>query len=163
MLNVGVPEFDLIVRLLLAALVGYVISLERKLSGHPAGDRTFALTCLGAAIFALISLKGFAAGDSRIAAGVVSGLGFLGAGMIIRTHGSEIKGLTTAAGIWSVGAVGLALGSGMYILGIASAVLVLFLLASERVLHIDERLAVRRKDLRRQREGDSEPHDDPSA
>jgi putative Mg2+ transporter-C (MgtC) family protein len=162
MINIGVPEVELVIRLLLAALVGYVIGLERKFSGHPAGDRTFALTCLGAAIFALISLKGFGAGDSRIAAGVVSGLGFLGAGMIIRTHGSEIKGLTTAAGIWSVGAVGLALGSGMYILGIFSGLLVLFLLASERILHIDERLSDRRRDLRRQKQGGSGPPDDPS-
>jgi putative Mg2+ transporter-C (MgtC) family protein len=148
MINVGIPEFELVLRLLLSAFLGYVIGLERQYTGHPAGDRTFALTSLGSAIFALISLKAFAAGDSRVAAGVVTGLGFLGAGMIIRTQGREIKGLTTAAGIWSMGAVGLAVGSGMYVLGILSTLLVLFLLASERILHIDARLEARRKAVR---------------
>jgi putative Mg2+ transporter-C (MgtC) family protein len=157
MQNVGVPEFELVLRLLLAALLGYVVGLERQYTGHPAGDRTFALTSLGAAIFALISLKAFSSGDSRVAAGVVTGLGFLGAGMIIRTQGREVKGLTTAAGIWSMGAVGLAVGSGMYILGIFSTLLVLFLLASERILHIDERLAAKRKALRHLQENVQEP------
>ena len=160
MINVGVSEIELAIRLLLAALLGYAVGLERQMSGHPAGDRTFALTSLGAAIFALISLKAFAAGDSRVAAGVVSGLGFLGAGMIIRTQGREIKGLTTAAGIWSMGAIGLAVGSGMYILGIFSTLLVLFLLASERIFHIDDRLAARRKALRERQKMGHDQHED---
>jgi len=134
------PEFQMVMRLLLAAFLGYLIGLERQLTGHPAGDRTFALTSLGAALFSIISLKAFPVGDSRVAAGVVTGLGFLGAGMIIRTQGREIKGLTTAAGIWAAGAIGLAIGSGMYITGTFSAILVLFLLSSERLLHIDERI-----------------------
>jgi len=135
-----IPELELIIRLVLAAFLGYLIGLERQLTGHPAGDRTFALTSLGAALFTIISLKAFPVGDSRVAAGVVTGLGFLGAGMIIRTQGREIKGLTTAAGIWAAGAIGLAVGSGMYIMGIGSAILVLFLLSSERLLHIDQHI-----------------------
>jgi putative Mg2+ transporter-C (MgtC) family protein len=135
-----IPEFELIVRLVLAAFLGYMIGLERQITGHPAGDRTFALTSLGAAMFTIISLKAFPVGDSRVAAGVVTGLGFLGAGMIIRTQGREIKGLTTAAGIWAVGAIGLAIGSGMYIMGVGSTILVLFLLSSERLLHIDQHI-----------------------
>lgn len=158
----GVPEYEMILRLLLAALLGYVVGLERQLSGHPAGDRTFALTSMGAAIFALISLKAFAANDSRIAAGVVTGLGFLGAGMIIRTEGREIKGLTTAAGIWSMGAIGLALGSGMYIMGVISTLLVLFLLSSERIFHIDARLSPRRKGKHHAEENVKESKDDGS-
>jgi putative Mg2+ transporter-C (MgtC) family protein len=135
-----IPEFELMLRLALAAFLGYAIGLERQITGHPAGDRTFSLTAVGAALFTIISLKAFPVGDSRVAAGVVTGLGFLGAGMIIRTQGREIKGLTTAAGIWAAGAIGLAIGSGMYITGIFSAVLVLFLLSSERLLHIDENI-----------------------
>lgn len=124
-------------RLVLAAVLGFIIGIERRRTGHPAGDRTFALTALGAALFAEVSLFAFPGGDSRIAAGVVTGLGFLGAGMILKSEDMEIKGLTTAAGIWSVGAVGLAAGMGAYFLAIAGALLVLFLLAMESVFHID--------------------------
>jgi putative Mg2+ transporter-C (MgtC) family protein len=145
-----IPEFELMVRLALAAFLGYVIGLERQITGHPAGDRTFSLTSVGAALFTIISLKAFPVGDSRVAAGVVTGLGFLGAGMIIRTQGREIKGLTTAAGIWAAGAIGLAIGSGMYITGIFSAILVLFLLSSERLLHIDEHINRWRKNRKNQ-------------
>jgi putative Mg2+ transporter-C (MgtC) family protein len=146
-----IPEFELMLRLALAALLGYSIGLERQLTGHPAGDRTFSLTAVGAALFTIISLKAFPVGDSRVAAGVVTGLGFLGAGMIIRTQGREIKGLTTAAGIWAAGAIGLAIGSGMYITGIFSAILVLFLLSSERLLHIDQNINNWRKNRKNQR------------
>jgi putative Mg2+ transporter-C (MgtC) family protein len=135
-------ELELVSRLILAAFLGFVIGLERELTGQPAGERTHALASLGAATFAVISFKAFPGGDTaRVAAGVVTGLGFLGAGMILKEGGREVHGLTTAAGIWAVGAIGLAIGAGMYLLGIASAVLVGFILASERVLRIDERLA----------------------
>jgi putative Mg2+ transporter-C (MgtC) family protein len=138
-------ELELVGRLILAAVLGFVIGLERELAGQPAGERTHALASLGAATFALISALAFPGGDTaRIAAGVVTGLGFLGAGMILKEQGQEIHGLTTAAGIWAVGAIGLAIGAGMYLLGIASAVLVGLILASGRVLRIDERLARRR-------------------
>jgi putative Mg2+ transporter-C (MgtC) family protein len=88
----------------------------------------------------------FKAGDPiRIAAGVVTGLGFLGAGMIWRKREDEIQGLTTAAGIWAVGGVGLAVGAGAYLLGISVAVLILLFLWIDRLLRIDERLEHRRK------------------
>jgi putative Mg2+ transporter-C (MgtC) family protein len=138
-------DLELIARLVLAAFFGYVIGLERELTGHPAGDRTFALTALGAAIFAEISLRAFPVNDSRVAAGVVSGLGFLGAGMILKSSDKEIKGLTTAAGIWTVGAIGLAVGSGLYGLSIVATILALILLASETLLRIDERIQAYRK------------------
>ena len=137
-------NLELIARLVLAAFLGYLIGFERRWTGHPAGDRTFALTSLGAAMFAVISLRAFPVGDSRIAAGVVTGLGFLGAGMILKSQEMEVRGLTTAAGIWTVGAIGLAAGGGQYILAVAGALLTLFLLASERLLHIDERIDRRR-------------------
>lgn len=140
-------EWELIGRLVLATLLGLLIGLERELAGRPAGMRTHALAALGAATFALISLEAFPGSDpARVAAGVVTGLGFLGAGMILKDGGQqEVQGLTTAAGIWAVGGVGLAVGSGLYLLGISSAVLVGLLLALERLLNIEERLKRRRQ------------------
>jgi putative Mg2+ transporter-C (MgtC) family protein len=137
-------DLELILRLVVAAFLGYVIGLERRLTGHAAGDRTFALTSLGAALFTVVSLKAFPLGDTRVAAGVVTGLGFLGAGMILKGQEKEVKGLTTAASIWTVGAIGLAVGAGSYGLAIAAAALTLILLASETLLHIDHRIEARR-------------------
>jgi putative Mg2+ transporter-C (MgtC) family protein len=128
-------------RLVLAAFLGLLIGLERELVGQPAGERTHALASLGAAAFGLISLLSFPAGDqARVAAGVVTGLGFLCSGMILKRD-DRVQGLTTAAGIWAVGAIGLAIGAGLYLLGIVTALLVGVILALERVWRIDERLA----------------------
>jgi putative Mg2+ transporter-C (MgtC) family protein len=138
-------DLELILRLVVAAFLGYVIGLERRLTGHAAGDRTFALTALGAALFTVVSLKAFPVGDTRVAAGVVTGLGFLGAGMILKGQEKEVKGLTTAAAIWTVGAIGLAVGAGSYGLAIAAAVLTLILLASEALLHLDHRIEARQQ------------------
>jgi putative Mg2+ transporter-C (MgtC) family protein len=146
-------NLELIMRLIVAAFLGYIIGLERRLTGHAAGDRTFALTALGAALFTVVSEHAFPVGDTRIAAGVVTGLGFLGAGMIFKSQDKEVKGLTSAAAIWSVGAIGLAVGAGSYGLAIAASGLALFLLASEQLLHIDQRIEARR---RRQREREEE-------
>ena len=142
-----ISELELIGRLVLATLLGFLIGLERELAGRPAGVRTHALAALGAATFALISVEAFPGSDpARVAAGVVTGLGFLGAGMIMKDGGHQgVQGLTSAAGIWAVGAVGLAVGSGLYLLGVSSAVLVGVLLASERLLNIAERLERRRQ------------------
>jgi len=127
-------ELELVGRLVLAALLGFAIGLERNLTGHPAGARTHALASLGAAAFAIISAYAFPGSDqTRISAGVVTGLGFLGAGLIFREKGEEVQGLTTAAGIWAVGAVGLAIGVGMYSIGLTSAVLVGLILISKKV------------------------------
>ena len=139
-------EAEMILRLILAAALGFLIGLERAFSGQPAGDRTHALVALGSATFALLSITVFRDGDPiRIAAGVVTGLGFLGAGMIWRRQGDEVRGLTTAAGIWTVGGVGLAIGAGSYLLGISVAILVLLFLWLDRVFKIDERVARRRE------------------
>jgi putative Mg2+ transporter-C (MgtC) family protein len=146
-------EAEMILRLVLAAFLGFLIGLERAFSGQPAGERTHALVALGSATFAVLSVTVFQAGDPiRIAAGVVTGLGFLGAGMIWRRKGEEIQGLTTAAGIWSVGGVGLAIGAGEYLLGISVAILVVLFLWLDRVLRIDERVARRRAKERSQEE-----------
>lgn len=141
---VPTSEWEVVGRLVLAAFLGMVIGLERELRGQAAGERTHALASLGSAAFGLISLQAFPAGDqARVAAGVVTGLGFLGAGMILKTE-EHVHGLTTAAGIWAVGAIGLAIGAGLYLLGLVTASLVGLILLLEAVFRIDERLAQRK-------------------
>ena len=137
----AVSDVELVGRLVLAALLGFLIGLERELRGQAAGERTHALVALGAAAFALISARAFPGGDTaRVAAGVVTGIGFLGAGMILKREGEKIEGLTTAAGIWAVGSIGVAIGAGMYLLGTVTAGLVGLILAAEGVLKLDQRL-----------------------
>ena len=115
---------ELLLRILLGTVLGAAIGLERDLHGRPAGLRTHAIVALASATFMVVSTRfvyfqHYAAGDlvevdaSRIAASVVSGIGFLGAGAILRT-GITIRGLTTAAGLWLVAAIGMAAGGGMY-------------------------------------------------
>ena len=142
----AISGVEIIGRLALAALLGYLVGLERALAGQAAGERTHSLAAVGAATFGLISVAGFPGADpTRVANGVVTGLGFLGAGMILKSAGEEIRGLTTAAGIWAVGGSGLAIGMGLYVLGIGSAVIVGLLLLTERITRIDERVAQRRR------------------
>lgn len=117
-------------RILLAAVLGAAIGLERQLSGKVAGIRTNVLICLGAAVLTIISEEmGREYGDSasRIAAQIVTGVGFLGAGVIIRDRGG-VHGLTTAATIWLVASVGMAVGAGFYLLAVASAILAIVVL-----------------------------------
>lgn len=138
-------DAELVGRLILAAVLGFLIGLEREFRGQAAGERTHALVALGAAAFALLSARAFPGGDTaRVAAGVVTGLGFLGAGMILKREGERVEGLTTAAGLWAVGSIGLAIGAGMYLLGTVTAALVGLILGAESVLRLDERFERRR-------------------
>lgn len=122
-------ELEMTLRILLAAALGAVIGFQRAHAGKPAGTRTHSLICLGAALFSIASDLGFAGADpSRIAAGVVTGIGFLGAGAIIHQEGGLVSGLTTAATIWAVAAIGLAAGIGMYIIAVAGCIIVLVVL-----------------------------------
>ncbi|MFH1748784.1 MAG: MgtC/SapB family protein [Planctomycetota bacterium] len=113
-------------RLLVAGVAGALIGVERELHDKPAGLRTNVMICLGAALFTVISIRvseGAKIGDpARIAAQIVTGVGFLGAGAIIQTRGHVI-GLTTAATIWIVASVGMALGAGEYLLGSIATVM----------------------------------------
>ncbi|MFX0093248.1 MAG: MgtC/SapB family protein [Candidatus Hodarchaeota archaeon] len=138
-----VLELELIGRLILAALLGFLIGLERTLSGHYAGERTHALAALGCATFMVLAIYAFPDSDpTRIAAGVVTGLGFLGAGMILKREKEEVvHGLTTAAGIWVMGGIGLAIGIGMYVLGIGLTIIVGIILISDDFLKIDQRIS----------------------
>jgi len=124
------PELEMLLRLLLALAMGTFIGFERQFAGKPAGLRTHVLVCIGAALFTIASLYGFGEGadPARIAAGVVVGIGFLGAGTIIRTPEGILVGLTTASSIWAVAAIGLTAGAGLYILAPVATLLVLIVL-----------------------------------
>lgn len=114
---------------LLAAFLGGLIGWEREHHGREAGIRTYAAVSLGACVFGLISIHAPGLGDkTRIAAQVVTGVGFLGAGIIVRGHG-RIVGLTTAATLWGSAAVGLAIAFSMYTLGVLAALVMFGLLA----------------------------------
>ncbi len=129
-----------IVKLLLSLVLGATIGIERRRKGQIAGMRTFALISMGATLTMLISIyipqvyMGLKNGDpGRIAAQVVSGVGFLGAGAIIQMKGS-VRGLTTAAGIWMAACLGLAVGAGMYLVSIIATLLIIFILVNiERI------------------------------
>ena len=126
------PTSQLILRLGIATLITAVIGLEREARGHPAGIRTHSLVGLGSALFTIAGAYGFhAAGQtdspSRVAAQVVVGIGFLGAGTIIR-HGSSVHGLTTAASLWVAAAIGVSIGAGLIRLTLVAAAMVLVLL-----------------------------------
>lgn len=133
-------------RLTLAAVLGAAIGYERELSGKAAGLRTHILVTLGSAIFILVpALSEMTTADaSRVMQGVVSGIGFLGAGAILKqTKDQEVKGLTTAASIWVAAAVGVAVGYGREAMAVASTLVALFVLAVLRRLearvHRDEK------------------------
>ena len=117
----------LLVRLLVAVVAGGVVGVEREMTGQPAGLRTHALVSLGAALFTAVGLL-YTQGDQlRTVAALATGIGFLGAGAIVRS-GATVQGLTTAASLWVTAAVGLAAGSGLYVLTAGSVVLMLIVL-----------------------------------
>ncbi len=154
-----------LLRLVLATVIGGLIGLEREFKGKPAGIRTNILICLGSCLVMILSISvaeeaGKQADPGRIAAQVVTGVGFLGAGSIIRSRVS-IAGLTTAATIWFVAALGLVVGAGQFVLAAAGTVIMIFTLtalagvehrmAVMRQLHV-LRLSVKGKDLAHVRE-----------
>ena len=125
-------EFSMVFRTTLAAFLGAVIGWERERHGQDAGIRTYAAVALGACAFGLISMHVSTQVDTRIAAQVVSGIGFLGAGLIMREKG-RTSGLTTAATLWTTAAVGLAIAFGMYIVGVLTAVINFSILAAHHL------------------------------
>ncbi|MDE3094735.1 MAG: MgtC/SapB family protein [Chloroflexota bacterium] len=119
-------QWAIIGRIALAAGLGASIGLEREYRGYPAGVRTMALVCMGAALFA--DESGLFGGDAaRVAAQIVSGIGFLGAGLILREGGS-VRGITTAATIWTTAAVGVAVGAHVYLVAVFAALFAVILL-----------------------------------
>lgn len=142
-------EFGWVVllRLVLASLCGGLIGVERGMKGQAAGSRTFSLVCMGAALAMLTNgyifkhLAGGAGDVTRMAAQVISGIGFLGAGTIMMTSHNHVKGLTTAAALWVTAAVGIAIGCGFYLGGLAGMAAVV--LSSDMYLRLDRKIIAR--------------------
>lgn len=139
-------QVNLGLRLTLGLVLGAVVGFERELHRQPAGFRTHSLVALGSALFTIVSgfaFDGPGADPTRIAAQIVSGIGFIGAGTILQYRGN-IRGLTTAASLWSVAALGMAAGAGLWGLAITATVLMLIVLS---ILDRVESYARRRLDL----------------
>ena len=124
-------QLAIVGRMALAALLGALMGLERELRGYPAGVRTIALVAMGSALFTDIST--ITGEEDRIAAGIVTGIGFLGAGVIFR-EGYTVRGITTAATIWSAAAVGMAVGRELYLVATLGSILVFILLEARPVV-----------------------------
>lgn len=121
-------ELQITLKLIISFAIGGVIGWERERTGHEAGIRTFGLISLGSCAFGLVSIYIGSSDHGRIAAQVVSGIGFICTGVIFRENGS-IKGLTTAATLWCTAAVGLAVALDMYVISLLSAVIILVFLS----------------------------------
>lgn len=121
-------ELEMIARIAFAAIVGGIIGFERRRAARPAGIRTLSLVAMGSSAFTVVSIFGFTGQEgqlrdpARIAAQVATGVGFIGAGTMIRS-GGVVRGLTTAAGIWMSAALGVAAGAGMYIFALGGALI----------------------------------------
>ncbi|HEY5735099.1 MAG TPA: MgtC/SapB family protein [Nitrosopumilus sp.] len=122
----GIVDFEIVLKLLIAVGLGAIIGFERELKHRPAGLRTHMLVSLGATIFTISSLS-FDVEPARIAAGIVAGIGFLGAGNII-AHKGHVQGITSAATLWVVAGIGLSVGIGEYFIAIVSSVLIFAIL-----------------------------------
>lgn len=134
-------HWELVIRLVIAAGLGSLVGAERERLIWAAGLRTHMLVCVGSCLLMVVSAYGFASvlgpnvvlDPSRVAAQVVSGIGFLGAGSIL-LRGDLVRGLTTAASLWSVAAIGLAVGGGLYVEAIAATIIILLILAGIKPL-----------------------------
>ena len=144
-------QFEMVIRLILAAVLGGIVGMERGSGDRPAGFRTHILVCAGSALIMLVSMYGFEGFDkipfeypknrdsARIAAQVVSGIGFLGAGTILH-EGITVRGLTTAASLWMISAIGLATGAGMYFVSVTATVITFLTLTAFH--SVEKRFAV---------------------
>ncbi|HEV8509196.1 MAG TPA: MgtC/SapB family protein [Gemmatimonadales bacterium] len=142
---VDILRLALVAQVGLATVLGGAIGLERELGGKPAGLRTNILICIGSVLYTHLSIAmvGAAADPTRVAGQIVTGVGFIGAGTILHARGAVV-GLTSAATIWVVAAIGVALGSGYYLEGIATTLVVLVVLAGlGRVEKLVERQSMR--------------------
>jgi len=145
----SVNLLSITVRILLSVVIGGALGLERGSKRHPAGFRTYILVCLGATLVMMTNqyiFETFHTGDvSRLGAQVISGIGFLGAGTIIITGRSQVKGLTTAAGLWAAACVGLAIGIGFYEGAVIGGITIFCVMT---ILHkLDEKMRVNSKQL----------------
>lgn len=133
---------EIIVRMLISLLIGLIIGYERSRHQKPAGIRTYSLVCIGSTLFMIVSayglrtnptIEGFRMDPGRIAAQIVTGIGFLGAGVIWKDRGN-VRGLTTAANLWVTAGLGMAIGLGLYFLTLVSVVCIFLALYSSPIL-----------------------------
>ncbi|MBI2451147.1 MAG: MgtC/SapB family protein [Parcubacteria group bacterium] len=140
-------SYEILIQLILAVILGAVIGFERTVSGKAAGLRTYALVTLGSTIFTILSRLAFRPDvlnnqfdPTRIAAQIVVGIGFIGAGLIVIKE-QKLQGLTTAAGLWTAAAVGMAIGAKFYFTALSSVFLIVLILAILRWARIEERFS----------------------
>ncbi len=134
-------EIIIILKLVLAIILGGIIGYERETLGKPAGSRTYALIAMGSTFFTILSVNGFgqmANGDPAALVGqILIGVGFIGAGLII-FHKQHVEGLTTASALWAIAAIGIAIGIGWYLIAIIAAVLVFLVLFIVRKIEFEK-------------------------
>ena len=135
-----VPQLIFVAQIILAIALGALVGWQREKSGKAAGGRTFGIVSAGSCLFTILSMHAFANADpSRVAAQIVVGIGFLGAGAILHRE-KNIYGLTTAAGLWISAAIGMAVGAGFYIVAIVSAFIMLgVLMVNEKSIFKSDR------------------------
>jgi len=153
-------DLTILGRIALAALLGYLIGYERELRGSPAGDRTFALVALGAAGVTALGVEDFPTSAEKVIAGVVTGIGFLGAGLILRGEMGVVRGLTTAGAQWGA-AVAILVGAGDILIGLGGAVLIFMILEMQYVPFL-RGLAAETRRQRRVQGGNSAPDESQS-
>ena len=151
-----VIDWDLILRLFLGGMMGGLIGLEREFRAKEAGLRTHFIVALGSALFMIISQYAFSGrfDAARVAAQVVSGIGFIGAGVIIFQK-NVVRGVTTAAGLWVAAAIGLACGAGMYVVAGAATLMTILCLEAMHLLH--RRIAERMVEVTLSSDGETDP------
>lgn len=126
-------DLFLVGRLALGALLGYVIGFEREFRGSEAGDRTFALVAMGSAAFTALGVEHFPSTAEKILAGVVTGVGFLGGGVIMKGDAGMVRGLTTASAMWATASIGVFAGAGEKLMAVLATGLVLLVLEAQRL------------------------------
>ena len=138
---IGPFEIEIVIKLVVAAILGGLVGFEREVHRKPAGLRTHSLVCMGSALFTIMSISVTGAEPSRIAPGIVTGIGFLGAGMIF-TSQDKVRGLTTAAELWVLAAIGLAIGLGFYFAALVTTLIVIFILIPLKYLEKEAKEAL---------------------
>ncbi len=128
--------YEQVLKLLLAVVLGGLIGFERERSHKPAGLRTHMLVCLGASLITIVSINYFVNDYARIISGIVSGIGFIGAGTIIAQGNKGIHGLTTAASLWAVATIGITVGIGWYALASMATALIMLVLFMAKLEHM---------------------------
>lgn len=129
------PNEEVVIRITAAVVAAAIIGYEREKTRHAAGLRTHLLVCVGAALITLTAIDMFPQNPAPISAAIITGVGFLGAGTIFRDK-NNVRGLTTAASVWAVAGVGLAIGSGAYVIAAAGTIAMLFALEFGRIEYL---------------------------